>query len=218
MAALLLGGRALAGLLPAFTRWLESPGMAAPALFVLVYAAAAVALVPGSVLTLAAGAAFGLWRGVLLVMIGASLGALASFLIARYVARERVARRLAADPRLRQIDEAVRDSGLLIMFLMRLSPAFPFGLQNYALGLTGVRLRDFALALVGMLPGTMLYTYAGSVAREVAAAAGGVTPPRTPAYYALLTLGLVATIAVTIVITRIARRALSARGAAPDEA
>ncbi|MBA3891712.1 MAG: TVP38/TMEM64 family protein [Gemmatimonadaceae bacterium] len=214
LVGLLIAGRELAGVLPAVTRWVESLGAAAPVLFVLVYAAASVALIPASILTVAAGATFGLGRGVLYVMIGASLGAVGGFLIARYVARERVERRLAADPRLRELDRAVGASGLKIMFLMRLSPAFPFGLQNYALGLTSVRLRDYVPALAGMLPGTLLYVYAGSLAKEVAAVAGGVSPPRGAAYYLVLGLGLVATLAVTIVITRIARHALAARGAA----
>lgn len=211
LAALLLAGRQLAGLLPAVTAWVESLGAAAPILFALVYAGAAVAFIPASLLTIAAGATFGLWRGVLYVMIGATLGAVASFLIARYLARERIERRLSADPRLREIDRAVGQSGLKIMFLMRLSPAFPFGIQNYALGLTSVRLRDYLVALTGMLPGTTLYVYAGSVAREVAAAAGGATAPRGAGYYAVLALGLLATLAVTIVIARIARRALAAQ-------
>ncbi|MEO5511686.1 MAG: VTT domain-containing protein, partial [Longimicrobiales bacterium] len=108
------------------------------------------------------------------------------------------------------IDRAVGESGFRIMFLMRLSPAFPFALQNYALGLTRVRFAHYAAALVGMLPGTLLYVYSGAVAREVASAAGAA-PARTPAYYAVLGLGLVATITVTIIITRLARRSLKSQ-------
>ncbi|MEO7521430.1 MAG: TVP38/TMEM64 family protein [Gemmatimonas sp.] len=215
VAVLFFAGRELASFLPSVTRWVESLGAAAPVLFVLVYAAAAILLVPVSVLTIAAGATFGIWKGAGLVVVGAALGAVASFVIARYVARDRVAARLAADPRLEEIDRAVGESGFRIMFLMRLSPAFPFALQNYALGLTRVRCAHYAAALVAMLPGTLLYVYSGAVAREVAAAAG-TAPARTPAYYAVLVLGLVATIAVTVIITRLARRSLKshASGAA----
>ncbi len=207
VAVLLFAGRELSSFLPGVTRWVESLGAAAPVLFVLVYAAAAILLAPASVLTIAAGAAFGIWKGAGLVLVGAALGAVASFLIARYFARDRVAARLAADPRLEEVDRAVGESGFRIMFLMRLSPAFPFALQNYALGLTRVRFAHYVAALVGMLPGTLVYVYSGSVAREVAAAAGAA-PARTPAYYAVLALGLVATIAVTVIITRVARRSL----------
>lgn len=209
IAVLLFAGRELSSFLPRITSWVESLGVAAPVLFVLVYAGAAILLVPASVLTIAAGATFGIWKGAGLVIMGAALGAVASFLIARYLARDRVAARLAADPRLKEIDRAVGESGFWIMFLMRLSPAFPFALQNYALGLTRVRFAHYVAALVGMLPGTLVYVYSGSVAREVAAAAGAANA-RTPAYYAVLGLGLVATIAVTIIITRLARRSLKA--------
>ncbi len=208
VAVLVLGGRQLSSFLPGVTRWVESLGAAAPVLFVLVYAAAAILLVPASVLTVAAGATFGIWKGAGLVLAGAAIGAVASFLIARYVARDRIAARLAADPRLESIDRAVGESGFRIMFLMRLSPAFPFALQNYALGLTRVRFAHYAGALVGMVPGTLAYVYSGTVAREVAAAAGAA-PARTPAYYAVLVLGFVATIAVTVIITRLARRSLT---------
>jgi hypothetical protein len=93
-------------------------------------------------------------------------------------------------------------------FVLRLSPLFPFNLLNYALGLTTVRFADFLVASVGMLPGTLLYVYSGKVAGEVALAAGGAGPPRGPGYYGVLGLGLAATIGVTILITRTARRAL----------
>lgn len=218
VAGLLLAGRELAAFVPAVARRVDELGTAGPALFILVYAIAAVALIPASLLTVAAGITFGVARGVAYVIVGASAGAVASFLIARYVARSRVERWLAGDPRLSRIDRAVAASGLRIMLLMRLSPAFPFGLQNYALGLTRVHLRDFVLALVGMIPGTLLYVYAGAVAGEVATAVGGVTPPRSAGYYGVLALGLVATVAVAVIVARIARDALRADDAPAPEA
>jgi len=92
--------------------------------------------------------------------------------------------------------------------LLRLSPVFPFNLLNYALGLTKVRFGDYLIACIGMLPGSLLYVYYGALAGEVAALAGGEAPEKGAGYFALLAVGLVATIAVTTVVTRSARRAL----------
>jgi uncharacterized membrane protein YdjX (TVP38/TMEM64 family) len=98
-------------------------------------------------------------------------------------------------------------ASLKIVLLLRLSPVFPFNLLNYGLGLTRVRFLDYLLASIGMLPGTLLYVYYGMVAGEVAAAVGGAAVERGPAYWTLLAIGLLATVAVTAVVTRIARRA-----------
>jgi uncharacterized membrane protein YdjX (TVP38/TMEM64 family) len=176
--------------------------------FVAGYAVAAVAFVPGSLLTLAAGAVFGLLRGTLYVFVGATLGAAAAFLVARHLARRVVERRLRDDPRLQAIDRAVARQGRKIVFLLRLSPLFPFNLLNYALGLTQVRFADYLVASIGMLPGTLLYVYYGKVLGDVAALAAGRTVEKGAADYALLALGLLATLAVTTLVTRVARRAL----------
>lgn len=213
IATLVLVGREAAGVLPRFTAWVDGLGAWGPIAFAAGYALAVAAFIPGSWLTLAAGATFGIAVGLVAVLAGASAGAVLSFVIARHLARGAVERRLSGDPRLAEIDRAVGDSGLRIMILLRLSPAFPFGLQNYALGLTRVRLRDYAIALLGIVPGSALYVYAGAVATEVAVAAGGAAPPRGAAYYTLLVVGLLATLAVTVVVTRIARRALAKEGA-----
>jgi uncharacterized membrane protein YdjX (TVP38/TMEM64 family) len=177
--------------------------------FVVGYALATVAFVPGSVLTLAAGAIFGLVKGTLLVFTAATLGAIAAFLVARHVARDAVARRIEGDARFAAIDRAVELQGRRIVFLLRLSPVFPFNLLNYALGLTRVRLRDYAVASLGMLPGTLLYVYSGKVVGEVAALAGGGEMQRGTGYYLSWGIGLAATALVTVLVTRIARRALA---------
>jgi uncharacterized membrane protein YdjX (TVP38/TMEM64 family) len=213
IAALLLFGRAIAGYVPRFALAVEGLGPWGPAAFVLGYAVAAVAFVPGSLLTLAAGALFGLARGVAYAMLGATLGAIAAFVVSRYVVRGRVERRVRADPRFAAIDDAVARQGGRIVFLLRLSPVLPYNVLNYALGVTRVRLVSFALGCAGMLPGTALYVYYGKLAGDVAGAVGGA-PPRGPGYYAVLAVGLVATIAVTVLVTRLARRAL--KEAAPD--
>jgi len=174
-----------------------------------------VAFVPGSLLTLAAGAIFGLVKGTLYVLVGATLGSSAAFLVARYGARNLVERRLAGNAHFQAIDRAIGTDGRRIAFLLRLSPIVPFNVLNYALGLTTIRFVDFVLASIGMLPGTLLYVYYGKLAGDVAALAGGVTAPRGAGYYVLLVLGLVATVVVTTIVTRIAKRALAAASDGP---
>lgn len=205
---LVFAGRQAAGAIPRFAAWVDSQGIVGPAAFVLGYILATVVFVPASLLTLAAGAMFGLAWGTLWVFIGATAGATVAFLVARYVARGALERRLAGSARFAAIDRAIGRNGLRIVTLLRLSPAVPFIVANYALGLTRVRLRDYLLASPGMLPATLLYVYYGKVAGDVAAVAAGVEADRGAAYWAVLGLGLAATIAATTVVTRLARRAL----------
>ena len=177
-----------------------------PVLFILIYIAATVLFLPGSVLTLGAGAVFGVALGSVYVSIASTLGATAAFLVGRYLAREWVAKKIEGNASFAAIDRAVAAEGWKIVGLTRLSPAFPFSLLNYAFGVTRVSLRDYVLASwIGMMPGTVMYVYVGSLAR----AAGDRS--RTPAEWALYGLGLLATIGVTIVVTRLARRALAQR-------
>jgi uncharacterized membrane protein YdjX (TVP38/TMEM64 family) len=200
--------RNLGAYIPQFAVWVNGLGVWGPVVFILGYAAAAVAFLPGSLLTLAAGAIFGLGRGFVYVFIAATLGASAAFLVSRYVARHAVESRLMGNPRFAAIDRAVGAEGRKIVFLLRLSPVFPFNLLNYALGLTNVRFIDYFIASVGMLPGTLLYVYYGKLAGDVAALAGGAAVQKDAAYYAVLGLGMIATVVVTTIVTRTARRAL----------
>ena len=208
MAALVAFGRVAGGLLPRFAAWVNGLGAWGPLAFIVGYAAAVVAFVPGSVLTLAAGAIFGLWRGVVCVFVAAVLGSAAAFLVSRYLARAVIERRIAANPRFAAIDRAVAAEGRKIVFLLRLSPVFPFTLLNYALGLTRVRFIDYVLASPGMLPGTLLYVYYGKLAGDVAALVGGAPIEKGAGYWTVLALGLAATVIVTTLVTRTARRAL----------
>jgi len=207
LGALVALGRIAGGYLPAFQRWVEGLGALGPLAFVAGYAIAVVAFVPGSALTLAAGAIFGVAKGTAIVLVAALLGSTAAFLVARHLARAAIERRLAGDARFAAIDRAIGAQGRRIVLLLRLSPVFPFNLLNYALGLTRVSLLDYAIAGLGMLPGTLLYVYLGSAAGAALAAAGGARE-RTPAEWALLAVGLAATLAVTLRVTRIARGAL----------
>src|SRR5918999_2188929 len=173
---------------------LDQAGPWAPALFISLYVIGSLAFVPGAVLTLIAGAVFGLARGVPIVFTGAVLGSSAAFGLARTVARKPVTRWLARDPRAAAISDAVADRGLLIVLLLRLSPLFPYNVLNYALGASRIRYRDFLIGSLGMLPGTVLYSYYGKVVGDVAALAAGTAPPRGTGYYVLLAVGLAATL------------------------
>ncbi|MEX2583564.1 MAG: TVP38/TMEM64 family protein [Gemmatimonadota bacterium] len=209
VAALILLGRLAGGQLPTFVEWVDRQGVWAPMLFIAGYALATVAFVPGSLLTLAAGAVFGIARGVLLVFVGAVIGSSLAFLLSRNAARPLIEKRIAGDRRFDRIDRAVARNGLKIVFLLRLSPVLPYNLLNYALGLTRVRFRDYVIAAIGMLPGTLLYVYSGRVIGDLAAVAAGAGVDRGAGYYAVLALGLAATAIVTFWITRIARRAIA---------
>jgi uncharacterized membrane protein YdjX (TVP38/TMEM64 family) len=180
-----------------------------PVIFGLVYVAAVVALVPSSALTIAAGAVFGPTVGTVTASLASTTGAALSFLISRYLARGLVTRRLADHPQFAAIDREVSRSGALIIALLRLSPAVPFGLQNYLYGLTGIGFGTYLLtSWAAMLPGTVMYAYLGYLGRAGLDAAGPTGQTRSPAEWALLAVGLVATVTVTIFVTRLARRAL----------
>ncbi|MBI2835491.1 MAG: TVP38/TMEM64 family protein [Acidobacteria bacterium] len=201
-------GRQAVEFAPRFVEWVDSLGPWGPLAFIGGYIVAAVAFAPGSLLSLAGGALFGLARGIVYVFIGGTLGAAAAFLVSRYVARTLVERRLAPSPRFAAIDRAVGAEGLKIVFLLRLCPIVPYNFLNYGLGLTTVTLRDYVIASTGMIPAITMYVYYGKVAGDVAALASGTAVPKGAAYYMLLILGLIATIVVTTIVARMARKAI----------
>lgn len=177
-------------------------------LFVVLYVIAAVTLAPAFVLSVAAGALFGVWKGSLLVLVSATLGATAAYGVARAIAGTRLVKWILRDRRVDVVGRAVAYEGAWVQFLLRLSPVVPYVLLNYALGVYGVRLRDFWLACFGMMPTIIMYAYYGKVVGDVAKIAAGIVPPRGPGYYAMLIVGLIATFAATMAITRAARRAI----------
>lgn len=190
-------------------QWVESLGAVGTLAFIVIYIAATVAFLPGSVLTLGSGVVFGVVQGALYVFIGATLGATLAFLVGRYLARDWVASKIAENDKFRAIDEAVGREGFKIVLLTRLSPVFPFNLLNYAFGITKVSLRDYFLGCIGMIPGTILYVYLGSLAGNLALI-GTANQPTNPAVeWAIRIIGFIATIAVTLYVTQIARNALS---------
>jgi uncharacterized membrane protein YdjX (TVP38/TMEM64 family) len=193
-----------------FNDWVGQMGVAGIFIFIGVYAIATVLLAPGAILTIGAGVAFGLWKGFLAVSAGATLGASLAFLVARFIARDKVEAIAKRNEKFRKIDNAISKQGAKLVFLLRLSPIIPFNLSNYFYGLTGVKFWPYVLASwLGMMPGTFLYVYIGTAGRAaVSAAAGGEALKHGWQYWAFLSVGLAATIAATIWVTKIARDAL----------
>jgi uncharacterized membrane protein YdjX (TVP38/TMEM64 family) len=179
-----------------------------PILFMLLYVAAAVTMAPAFLLSVAAGALFGVWRGSALVFVSATLGAFAAYGVARSLAGTRLVKWAMRDRRIEVVRLAVVHKGPWVQFLLRLSPIVPYVLLNYALGLSGVRVRDFLIACFGMIPTIVMYAYYGRVVGDVAKIAAGIAPPRGKEYYALLVIGLIATVIATMAITRAARRSI----------
>lgn len=192
-----------------FLEYVRSMGVFGPVVLGIAYIASCVLLVPGFILTLGAGVLFGVTVGTITVSIASTIGATIAFLIGRHLARDAVAARIAKYPLFHAIDEAVASEGWKIVALVRLSPLFPFILVNYAFGLTQVSLRAYVVASwIAMTPATLLYVYLGALFGDVAALGGGERS-RTPVEWVFYALGLAATIAVTLYVTRIARRALT---------
>lgn len=188
---------------------LSGLGAWAPLIFGVVYAMAATLLIPASALTLAGGAIFGLTVGTLTVWLAATTAAAMSFLIARYVARGKVEEIASRNPRFSAIDSAIGEGGWKIVALLRLSPAVPFNLQNYLYGLTAIRFWTcVGSSALFMLPGTFMYVYLGHLGGQGLAAAAGGGTGRSAGQWALLVVGLLATIAVTVYVTRLANNAI----------
>ena len=190
--------------------WIRDAGAVGVVVYTLAYILATVLLLPGSILTLGAGFAYGPVWGTVLVSPVSVVAATLAFVLGRTVARNWVSRRMEKNPRFAAINKAIGESGFKIVFLLRLSPIFPFNVLNYALGLTRVRLRDYVIAsFFGMLPGTFLYVYLGSLVTSASELLSGKRPSAGPWGQVLYWGGLAATLLVTLLITRIARRALN---------
>lgn len=188
--------------------WVRGVGAWGPFLLAIAYVIATVCFVPGSLMTLGAGFLFGVVLGAVTVSLASVAGASAAFWLSRTIARGWVERRFASDRRFEALDRAIEQAGFKIVVLVRLSPVIPFTAINYVLGLTKISYRDFLLASwIGMLPGTILYAYLGSTFQSLAELGSG-TSPGGAVSQAFFIAGLVLTLIATIVVTRIARRAL----------
>jgi uncharacterized membrane protein YdjX (TVP38/TMEM64 family) len=188
--------------------WIDGLGVTGGLAFIVIYIIATVACVPGTILTLGAGVVFGVALGSVYAWTGATLGAIAAFLVGRYLVRGWVSQKIAGKQNFAAIDEAVAQAGFKIVLLTRLSPIFPFVLLNYAFGITGVSLKDYALGAIGMVPGTVLYVYIGSLAGDLARIGMETQAPNPTVQLIVRIVGLGATVVATVYVTRIARSAL----------
>lgn len=188
-------------------------GVVGPIVFAVAYILAGLSFVPGSALTLTSGALFGLLWGTLIVSVASTVTAALAFLIARHFARASVQNAAQRNPRFAAIDRAIGQGGWRIVALLRLSPAVPYSLGNYLYGLTSIRFWPYVLASwVCMLPGTFMYVYIGHLGAQGLQAASGGAGAVSAGKTVLLIAGLFATVAVTVYVTRLARRALAEQG------
>jgi uncharacterized membrane protein YdjX (TVP38/TMEM64 family) len=193
-----------------FIEWVRGAGAAGIAVFVVTYIVSTVLLLPASILTLGAGLVWGPVGGLLLVSPTSVAAATAAFVVGRWFARGLVAKRVAGNRTFLAVDRAMGREGFKLVALLRLSPVFPFNVLNYALALTAVPPRQYVLAsFVGMLPGTFLYTYLGSLLTSATELASGKRPSAGAAGTALYVGGFAATVLVTVLMTRFARRELN---------
>lgn len=195
--------------LQGFNAWVGGLGPWGMVIFVGAYVVAAILLLPGSILTLGAGFVFGLGWGLLAVSIGSTVGAACAFLISRFMARKKIEAMAGQNPKFQSMDKAIGEQGARLIFLLRLSPLVPYNISNYFFGLTAVRFWPYVLASwLGMLPGTLLYVYLGTAGKAGLQAVSGSDAGRSPLEWTFLGVGLLATLAVTVWVTQIARRAL----------
>jgi uncharacterized membrane protein YdjX (TVP38/TMEM64 family) len=180
------------------------------------------AFIPLSVFAIAAGAIFGFWEGVLAITIGTNAGAIVNFLLARYVARSAVTRYLAHHEKFRLIDAAIGREGGKIIALLRLCP-MPFGLANYAYGLTAIRFWPYTIAtFLSIIPANFFFVWVGASAHEGLNAATGTSHQHHPGEYVLVGIGVVAGLCALNYIARVAKAAISKKdiepAPAPDQA
>jgi len=189
--------------------WMRGAGVKGALAFAVVGVLAAVFVVPGAMLGIGAGMAYGVGWGTLLVSPVSVVAATLAFWLGRTVARSWVARRAASNRTFAAVDKAIGRHGFKIVVLVRLSPLLPYNFLNYALALTDVRLRDYVVgSFIGMLPGTILYVYIGSLIGDIASLSQGVAEVTT-ARYVLSGIGLIATAGAAALVTHLARSALS---------
>jgi len=197
--------------LPELLEWVRGRGLEGALIIGAVFVASTVMMIPGSMLGLAIGAVYGPWWGLLIVSPTSVLGATIAFLLGRGLLLARVEKKMAGSRRFDAISTAIEREGFKVLVLIRLSPVFPFTVVNYAFGLTRLMLSTYVLgSFIGMLPGTFMYVYLGAMAGDVAMLASGQMPTTTPAEAIFKWVGLVATVVVTVLVTRIARRELAA--------
>ena len=209
--ALLAAGRVfgLGDHLDDLRSWILGLGPWGPLVFIAIYAIAVVAAIPGSVLTIAAGAMFGSLLGVAIVSVASTLGAAMAFAVARWFARDSVARWLKDNEKFTKLDRMTSRHGAIVVAITRLVPIFPFTLLNYGFGLTGVRFRTYvAWSWLCMLPGTVLYVVGADAVTR------GLAEGRVP--WPLVAILAATAVALTLIVRRV-RRALADDSEAHDD-
>lgn len=190
-----------------FQTYVRGLGALGYLVYIVVYAVCVVAFVPASILTLGAGAIFGFVGGTIVVVIGATIGATLSFLLARTVMRKRIEAMTAKNAKFRALDRAIAAEGMKIVFLVRLAVVFPFTYINYAFGLTAIPLGRYVIAtFIGILPATAAFVFASSAATNAATSS---TSSITKIVYIA---GGVIAIIVSVLIGRIATKAIKRAG------
>lgn len=193
--------------------WLNQLGWLGIVFYFFLYLIGSILVVPSWILSVSGGFVFGLFRGAIIVPFAATLGAAGAFIVGRYIGRDWIRKLVSRHPKFKAIDEAVKEEGWLIVGLIRLSPIFPYNIQNYVFGLTGIKFKHFVIASwIGMIPLTLLYVYFGSIAGSIAAlGTDAFYESRTNLQWYLYGFGFIITVVVTVYITRVARRALKKR-------
>jgi len=191
---------------------IKEMGILGSLLFIIIYNVATLLFIPGSLLTMKGGCLYGTVLGTFYVLIAAILGAIFAFLLGRYFCRDLVLKKLEKYPKFKAVDRAIAQEGWKIVFLMRLSPLFPFNLLNYLLGITTISLRDYLIGSLGMFPGVFAYVYIGSLATDLASVDRLNDAPNNTSQFLALTLrimGLLATILLTLYLNTLAKKALT---------
>jgi uncharacterized membrane protein YdjX (TVP38/TMEM64 family) len=190
--------------------WVENLGIWGPIVFIFFYNLATLLFIPGSLLTIKGGCLFGWFWGSIYVLIAAIIGAIIAFIIGRYLSRDWIYKLLEKHPKFKAIDQAVTQEGWKIVLLTRLSPIFPFNLLNYAFGVTNISLKDYIFGSLGIIPGTIMYVYIGSLTTNLAMISADNQPPDLRIWQVFMqAIGLIATILISVYITKIAQKSLN---------
>jgi uncharacterized membrane protein YdjX (TVP38/TMEM64 family) len=189
--------------------WLRELGPWGGLVVIAIYVPASVLMLPTWPITWSAGLIFGVLPGIVIASTGATAGVAAAFLVSRYLARDWARRKFAHHPLFAALDRAVAEQGLKLVVLTRLSPAFPYNLINYLYGLTSIPFRTYCLgSWLGMMPVIAMHVYLGAALKDVAEMFHG-RGEGGPAQTVMLVVGIVATVAATVVLARATRKALA---------
>ena len=197
-------------MLPDWLRWVEDNMAVGAFAYIAVYVAATVLLIPASFLSLAAGAIFKLWLGIVVVWTGATVGQTLAFLVGRYLLRDWVEGLAKKHPKWRAVDRALLKEGWKVILLVRLAPVLPYSAMNYILSISAVEFRAYAvMSAIGIIPGVLLFVYIGSLARNVSEVINGDRGIDGTAGLVTIVVSGVFILALIAVVGRMAKRAIA---------